>query len=282
VAAFVHRLLEKDRARRPRTPEAVAALDRLAETLSEELNRAAPIARAPAREAIDAYGATMAPAAAAPAAPATPAAPVAPAAPLKSPPPAVEEEERMARLHLRLKARKINLVKLAVDAIVNPSNTGLSGEGGLDGAIHRAAGPQLQFECRLLRPCPTGKAKISKGHALPAKHVIHTVGPMWSGGGRGEAELLASCYRECLKLAASQQLKTVAFPAISCGTYLYPLEQAVAIAVRECADFIEANAYPETITFACIDDRMFAAYKSEIKSRARSAYLLGVKKLLRI
>lgn len=170
----------------------------------------------------------------------------------------------------RLEARQVNLVTLEVDAIVNAANTTLLGGGGVDGAIHRAAGPQLLEECRTLGGCATGQAKITKGYRLPARHVIHTVGPVWSGGKRGEPELLASCYRESLKLAASHQLKSIAFPAISCGAYGYPLEQAVMIAVRECARFAAANPLPERIVFACFDDATLAAYDRELK-RARAS-----------
>lgn len=152
----------------------------------------------------------------------------------------------------------------AVDAIVNAANTTLLGGGGVDGAIHRAAGPQLLDECRTLGGCPTGQARITRGYKLPAKHVIHTVGPVWSGG-RGEPELLASCYRESLKLAAAHSLKTIAFPAISCGAYGYPLDQAVRIAVRECASFAAANPLPENIIFACFDQATLAAYDAELK-----------------
>lgn len=167
-------------------------------------------------------------------------------------------------MRAKLEARQVNIVTLALDAIVNAANTTLLGGGGVDGAIHRAAGPQLLDECRTLGGCPTGQAKVTKGHKLPAKHVIHTVGPVWSGGKRGEPELLASCYRESLKLALAHKVRTVAFPAISCGAYGYPLDQAVRIAVRECAAFAAANALPEKIVFACFDGATLAAYEAEL------------------
>lgn len=165
----------------------------------------------------------------------------------------------------KLEAQQVNIVTLAVDAIVNAANTTLLGGGGVDGAIHRAAGPQLLDECRTLGGCPTGQARITRGYQLPAKHVIHTVGPVWSGGKRGEPGLLASCYRESLKLALDHKLKTVAFPAISCGAYGYPLDQAVQIAVRECANFVAANPLPGSILFACFDQATLAAYAAELK-----------------
>jgi len=164
----------------------------------------------------------------------------------------------------RLSAQQVNIVTLAVDAIVNAANTTLLGGGGVDGAIHRAAGPELLAECRGLKGCATGQAKITAGYRLPARHVIHTVGPVWNGGGRGEPELLASCYRACLGLAAGHKLKSIAFPAISCGVYGYPIPEAVKIAVRECSSFAAANALPEQIVFACFGAEMLAVYEAEL------------------
>lgn len=164
----------------------------------------------------------------------------------------------------KLQAIQANIVTLKVDAIVNAANTTLLGGGGVDGAIHRAAGPELLAECRALGGCPTGQAKITPGYRLPAKYVIHTVGPVWSGGKRGEPALLASCYRSSFKLALDHQLKTIAFPAISCGVYGYPLEQAVVIAVRTSAEFVAQHTLIEKIIFACFDRGTLDAYRTEL------------------
>jgi O-acetyl-ADP-ribose deacetylase (regulator of RNase III) len=160
-----------------------------------------------------------------------------------------------------LLALQTNIVTLNVDAIVNAANTSLLGGGGVDGAIHRAAGPQLLAECRTLNGCKTGQAKITRGYRLPAKFVIHTPGPVWHGGHAGEAELLASCYRSTLALAKNNVIKTIAYPAISCGVYGYPLAEAVAIAVRECRS--AADDF-EKIIFACFDANMLALYEAEL------------------
>ena len=164
----------------------------------------------------------------------------------------------------RMKAVRADITTLAVDAIVNAANNTLLGGGGVDGAIHRAAGPELLAECRTLGGCATGDAKITRGYRLPAKHVIHTVGPIWHGGAHGEPELLASCYRRSLEVAAAHGCTTIAFPAISCGVYGYPIEAATDIAVRECAAFLGRDARIEEVTFAVFSAEHLAVYERRL------------------
>ncbi len=147
--------------------------------------------------------------------------------------------QRKGRVFMSIKAVKADITKLQTDAIVNAANNTLLGGGGVDGAIHRAAGPQLLAECRTLNGCETGQARITKGYNLPAKYVIHTVGPVWYGGEQGEPQLLADAYRNSLKLAAEHNLKSVAFPAISTGVYGYPKEEAAHIAIDTIREFLK-------------------------------------------
>jgi len=163
----------------------------------------------------------------------------------------------------RIQVVEGDITKQAVDAIVNAANTTLLGGGGVDGAIHRAAGPQLLAECRTLGGCATGQAKITRGYLLPAKWVIHTVGPVWHGGQHGEAELLASCYRSCLVLAVQHEIRTIAFPSISTGAYGFPMERAARIAVRETRKFLQDNPLVERVLLVC-----FGQDACDIHSRA--------------
>jgi O-acetyl-ADP-ribose deacetylase (regulator of RNase III) len=159
-----------------------------------------------------------------------------------------------------------DITQLAVDAIVNAANSSLLGGGGVDGAIHRAAGPELLAECRTLGGCKPGEAKLTRGHQLPARFVIHTVGPIWSGGNRGEEEVLAGCYRNSLRLAVENKLKTIAFPAISCGAYGYPIEEAAEIAVESTARFLRADTSIDRVDFVITSDNIQRAYEAALRT----------------
>lgn len=154
-----------------------------------------------------------------------------------------------------------DITRLDIDAIVNAANASLCGGGGVDGAIHRAAGKDLLGLCRTLGGCDTGKAKITPGFNLPAKYIIHAVGPVWYGGHKREEELLASCYRECLTLAVENKLRSIAFPAISCGSYRFPLDKACQIAVREVSMFLSESDSELEVIFVCFDNKTEQAYR---------------------
>lgn len=170
-----------------------------------------------------------------------------------------------------LRVARGDITTFRVDAIVNAANPGLLGGGGVDGAIHAAAGPGLLAECRQLGGCPAGEARITSGHRLPARHVIHAVGPVWSGGKAGEAGLLAGCYRHALRLAAEAGAVSVAFPAISCGAYGYPLDAACAIAVAQARAFRHPSGRPREVWFACFSEATEQAYLALLGPAALAA-----------
>lgn len=167
----------------------------------------------------------------------------------------------------RIKVVQGDITEQAVDAVVNAANTSLLGGGGVDGAIHRAAGPDLLNECATLNGCPTGDAKITKGYQLPAKWIIHTVGPVWQGGNRGEDDLLASCYRHCFALAISRRIGTMAFPSISTGAYRFPVERAAGIALRETANALSTQAGLRKVVFVCFDQKTFECYAQALAKK---------------
>lgn len=165
----------------------------------------------------------------------------------------------------RLELVQGDITKLRVDAIVNAANTSLLGGGGVDGAIHRAAGPQLLKECRAVGGCPVGEARITKGYHLPAKHVIHTVGPIWNGGRKGEDDLLRNCYRNCLKLAEQNGVRTIAFPSISTGAYGYPIEQASGIALETVSGYLDETTEIEKVVFVCFSAADYEIYSAVLR-----------------
>ena len=168
--------------------------------------------------------------------------------------------EIQARISLSLG----DITRLQVDAIVNAANASLLGGGGVDGAIHRAAAPGLLTECRTIGGCPTGEARLTRGHHLPASHVIHTVGPIWRGGGAGERQLLQACYHSCLTIALTHKFRQIAFPAISTGIYGFPHEEAARIAVTTVTGYLAANDFPERVTFVCFDPATLKAYNEAL------------------
>ncbi len=171
----------------------------------------------------------------------------------------------MVKVIDRIDVIKGDITKCNVDAIVNAANNSLLGGGGVDGAIHRAAGKELLEECRKLGGCETGQAKITKGYKLPAKRVIHTVGPIWQGGNKGEDKLLAACYRNSLELAVAYKIKTIAFPSISTGAYRFPVDKASVIAINEINEFLKKDRSIEKVLMVCFDENTYKEYIKALK-----------------
>ena len=175
----------------------------------------------------------------------------------------------------RLKIVMGDITHQKVDAIVNAANHSLLGGSGVDGAIHAAAGPELLEECRALNGCETGEAKITKGYDLPAKHVIHTVGPVWNGGQSGEKELLANCYKNSLAIAKENGVKTIAFPSISTGVYGYPIEKAAKIALTKIINFLKEDESMEQVVIVCFGNRAFDVYQEKLAARPPESFREG-------
>ena len=171
----------------------------------------------------------------------------------------------------RIEVIQGDITQVPVEAVVNAANTTLQGGGGVDGAIHAAAGPRLLEECMTLGGCEVGKAKLTKGYALPAKVVIHTVGPYWMGGVRREHQLLASCYRESLSIASMHGMKTIAFPAISCGAYRFPVDEAAQVAVKTVANFLQSDQSIQKVIFVCREDAAYRAFMEAVSGVASAA-----------
>jgi O-acetyl-ADP-ribose deacetylase (regulator of RNase III) len=168
----------------------------------------------------------------------------------------------------RIRLERGDITRLSVDAIVNAANAWLLGGGGVDGAIHRAAGPDLVAECRMIGGCPPGEARLTRGYRLPARHVIHTVGPVWSGGNAGERDILASCYRSCLAIAQDRRLGVIAFPAIATGVYGFPRDAAACIAVAAVRAHLAASEMPQRAIFVCFDEATLGAYRLALAREA--------------